>query len=251
MLYRSVRQIEQLADTVLDVYLLPQTPWQEATRFQQRLVYELGAAPRRRAALVLCEHPPIITVGRQGSRRHIRLEEEELRARRLDVRWTNRGGGCWLHAPGQLVAYSIVPLAPPEFGLAAYRAALYRTLVDVLEDFRVAADWDTEHSGVCVRGREIASVGVAVKDWVTYHGCRLNVCVALDRLRKVQANPRVRREETCLFRELRSPVRVDAVRESFVRHFTEVFGFRAFHLLNPPPLSTQPARSAHVAPGRH
>ena len=62
-------------------------------------------------SLVLCEHPPTISVGRSGSRAHILLDDEELRGRGVAVRWVNRGGGCVLHLPGQLVGYLALPLA--------------------------------------------------------------------------------------------------------------------------------------------
>lgn len=241
------QKIECLQDSVLDIYLLPQTPWSQAMALQQRLVYELGAAPRRRAALILCEHSPIITVGRQGSRQHIRFDEDELRSLRLDVQWTNRGGGCWLHWPGQLAAYCIVPLTPPEFGLDAYRSGLYQTLLNVLDEFKISAARDTAATGVRVGNREIASVGIAVKDWVAYFGCRLNVCVPLEKFAGVQSTPRSPRKMTCMFRELRAPVRFDGVRESFMRHFAEVFGFGDYYLLDSPPMKESLRRLANVS----
>ena len=69
------------------------------------------AGDRDSACLILCEHPPLITVGRQGSRGHIRFDTEELFVRGWPVRWVNRGGGCLLHLPGQLAIYPILPLA--------------------------------------------------------------------------------------------------------------------------------------------
>lgn len=239
--------IDELRDSVLDIYLLPQTSWEQTMVLQQRLVYELGAAPRRRAALILCEHAPVITVGRQGSRQHIRFDEEELRSNRLEVHWTNRGGGCWLHWPGQLAAYCIVPLSPPDFGLDAYRDAIYKTLLNVLEEFKIPAERDRLATGVCVGAREIASVGIAVKDWVAYFGCRLNVCVPLEKFAGVQGTPQSNRKMTCMFRELRSPVRLDAVRESFMRHFNEVLGFGSYYLLDSPPMHETRRRLANLS----
>lgn len=249
MLRTKSPQFECLRDSVLDVYLLPETPWEDTVQLQQRLVYELSAAPRRRAALVLCEHPPVITVGRQGSRQHIRLDDDELKSRRLTVHWTNRGGGCWLQVPGQLAAYCITPLDPRGLGLAMYREALYATLLNVLDEFKIHAERHPRFSGAWVGGREIGSVGVAVKNWIAYHGCRLNVCVPLDVFDKVQSHPGSNRAMTCMFRELRAPVRLDAARESFVRHFSSVFGFRDCYLLNAPPFTRGLKRSANVAFG--
>src|SRR5262249_32813732 len=97
------------ADTTLQVYLLGTVEFDAALAPQRRLVSE-GAGDRSRGALVLGEHPPLITVGRRGSRAHIHAEPGELRARQWGVRWVNRGGGCLLHLPGQLAVYPVLSL---------------------------------------------------------------------------------------------------------------------------------------------
>ena len=71
--------------------------WADCQRLQRRLVYEAGSGDDGRIVTLLCEHPPLISVGRRGSRGHIRCTNEQLRHQRLEVRWVNRGGGCVLH----------------------------------------------------------------------------------------------------------------------------------------------------------
>src|SRR4051812_42411581 len=83
-------QSEQVEESILQVYLLGIVDFETFLPFQRRLQYEI-TSNRQHAALVLCEHPPIITVGRQGSRGHIRLDAEYLRQRRWQVRWVQRG----------------------------------------------------------------------------------------------------------------------------------------------------------------
>src|SRR5262245_11387297 len=83
-------------DVALQAYLLGTVEFEAALALQRRLVYQVSGEPGS-AAVVMCEHPPLITVGRQGSWSHIHLEPEELRARHWRVRWVNRGGGCLLH----------------------------------------------------------------------------------------------------------------------------------------------------------
>src|SRR5712691_2702948 len=78
-------------DAALQVYLLGLVEFESALVLQRRLAYQV-AGDRDGAVLFLCEHPPLITVGRQGSRAHILCEPEELRARQWRVRWVNRGG---------------------------------------------------------------------------------------------------------------------------------------------------------------
>ena len=249
MLSQVVAKLDCFSASALEVHLLPRTSWDETFALQQRLVYEVSEPPRRRAALILCEHPPIITVGRQGSRSHIRFEQEELASNQLDLRWTNRGGGCWLQIPGQLAVYPVLPLDPQRLGLERYRAALYQTLIDVLEEFGIRGERDTSSAGVTVGDREIASVGIAVKQWVAYHGCLLNVGAAPEWFEQIQCNPLAReRRMTSMFRERRLPIRTTTVREAFVRHFVRRLGFRDYHLLQAPSIHPQPRR-ANVATG--
>src|SRR3954470_22692141 len=92
----------------LEVYMLGVVDFDEVQRLQRRLVYDLGE--RGGAALVLCEHPPTISVGRSGSRLHIGPDDDALRSLGVKVHWVNRGGGCVLHLPGQLSAYVAVSL---------------------------------------------------------------------------------------------------------------------------------------------
>src|SRR5689334_20082877 len=92
----------------LRAHLLGCVDFDAALRMQRALVFHAteGAEP----TLVLCEHPPLITVGRHGSPADIRLSTEDLLARRWAVRWVPRGGGCFLHLPGQLALYSVLSL---------------------------------------------------------------------------------------------------------------------------------------------
>src|SRR5208337_28176 len=96
-------------ETTLQVYLLGCVPFEPLLRLQRRLHFEI-TGDRRQAALIVCEHPPTITVGRHGSRCHIHLEPEELQLRGWPIRWVSRGGGCILHVPGQLALYPVLPL---------------------------------------------------------------------------------------------------------------------------------------------
>src|SRR5262245_13806110 len=87
------------ARALLRVYLLGSLEFDSALQLQRSLAYQLSEQDHD-AALILCEHPPLITVGRHGSPAHIQLSLEELAARRWSVRWVHRGGGTFLHLPG-------------------------------------------------------------------------------------------------------------------------------------------------------
>src|SRR5262245_57393494 len=111
----------------LEVYMLGLVDFAEVQRLQRRIVYDLGE--QEGAVLILCEHPPTISVGRSGSRAHIGPDNVTLKALGIKVHYVNRGGGCVLHLPGQLAAYLALPL--PAFGLTLrdYLDRLHATIL--------------------------------------------------------------------------------------------------------------------------
>jgi lipoyl(octanoyl) transferase len=209
------------AGPTLHCYLLGREPFEAVLALQRRLVYEVGGE-RDRGVLILCEHPPEITVGRQGSRDHVRCDDEELAALGWPLRWVNRGGGCLLHAPGQLAVYPVFALDALGLDLQAYLDRLRGLLADVVGDLGLPAA--PAPAGVRVNGRLVAAVGVAVRGWVSYYGAALNVRPDLEPFRRVRCGA----DEppmTSLERERHGPVRPAHVRERLLEHFAACFGF--------------------------
>jgi len=229
----------------LHVYLLGLVEFEAALRMQRQLVYHASDTDGQ-AALLLCEHPPLITVGRQGSHAHILYDPQELEARRWPVRWVNRGGGCLLHLPGQLAIYSILPLKTLRLGLREYLDRLHRTVVAVLDDFSVRAETRAGRAGVWVGNRPVAGVGIAVRDWVTWYGAVLNVNPDLVPFRQVRSGDEG--PMTSLARERHGPVRMALVRQSLVEHFLRVFDLgRTSIFFSHPTLGKQSHQRVQVA----
>jgi lipoate-protein ligase B len=116
--------------------------------------------------LILVEHDHVITLGRKTS-------PENLRAQSIPVYQVERGGDATYHGPGQLVGYPIFEL--PDHDVRKFVVKIESTLTRTVESFGLAAETHEGHRGVWVHGRKIASIGVAVENWVTYHGFALNV----------------------------------------------------------------------------
>src|ERR1700687_3840854 len=125
-----------LSASYLQAYLLGSVGFESAHAFQRRLLYQV-AGDRDHGAILLCEHAPLITVGRHGSSAHTLYEPGELRARRWHVRWVNRGGGCVLHLPGQLAIYPILALDQAGLRIQEYLARLRHAIAALLDDFEV------------------------------------------------------------------------------------------------------------------
>jgi lipoyl(octanoyl) transferase len=212
------------ADPTLQVYLLGSVEFGDALDLQRLLAYQV-AGDRDQAALILCEHPPLITIGRQGSQTHVQLEPEELLIRGWHVRWVNRGGGTLLHLPGQMALYPILPLDRLGLGIDQYLARLETVLSAVLDDFTVRSDSPNGTCGVRVGGRLLADCGVAVRDWVTYYGAVVNVNPDLELFRKVRCGVPAEAPMTSIERERRGPLRPALVRERLLDHFAAHFRF--------------------------
>jgi lipoyl(octanoyl) transferase len=232
---------------VLQVYLLGTVDFEEMLRVQRRLVFDV-AGDRDRAVLILCEHAPGISVGREGSREHIRCGPTELAARRWPVRWVNRGGGCVLHLPGQLAIYPIIALDRLGLGLQAYLDHLHAVIADVLREFDVAATPAPGRTGVWVGGRRIAHVGVAVNDWVAYFGASLNINPDMELLKRVADGRNGELLMTSMERERRAPVRPATVRQRLVEAFRSEFQFERVILFPSLPDLTRQARIDAVTP---
>lgn len=143
--------------------------WQRALardRIEGRLTHDL---------LLLVEHPPVVTFGRNAQAGHL------LRREGIAVFEVERGGDVTFHGPGQLVGYPIVDLRAHRQDLHWYLRALEQTLIDALATLGVPAERKPGSTGVWTRGgvRKLASIGVHVKQWVTWHGFALNVTTDL------------------------------------------------------------------------
>lgn len=236
------------AGSHLDVYLLGTVEFDVALGLQRRLAYQV-AGERNSGALILCEHPPLITVGRQGSWAHIRFDPAELALRGWPIRWVNRGGGCMLHLPGQLAVYPILPLDRFGLGLREYLCGLKAMVTALLDDFSIRAMPNERLSSVAVGERPIACLGVAVRDWVSYFGLVMNVNPSLDLYRLVRTERDAREPMTSLERERRGPARQALVRERLVEHFQARYPFERVALFSDHP-SLQAKAHSHVVPAR-
>ena len=142
----------------MQAHLMGPVDYDDAERLQQRLVYEAGGRTDGRIHVLICEHRPIITVGRSGSHAHVRLAADELTSRQLEVRWVNRGGGCLIHGPGQIAVYPIVPLADRGWTVGEYLDRLQRGMLGTLAELGVAGEIKPGRHGVWGRGGLVAGI---------------------------------------------------------------------------------------------
>ncbi len=144
----------------------------EALVRQKNLAEEriAGFSPDR---LILVEHPPVVTIGRSGGQKDLRVSEQALRGKGIALQEVDRGGMATFHGPGQLVAYPVLKLRKRDLHL--YIRGLLETIASVLQAYGLEPEFMDGRAGVWLRGAKVASIGIAVRKWVTYHGIALNV----------------------------------------------------------------------------
>ncbi len=130
-------------------------------------------------AVFLCEHPPVLTMGRAADDRHIFLTEAQLLRKGIKVYRIDRGGEVTLHAPGQLVVYVILDLSRRGRDLRRYLRDLESVIMDFLVCFGVTGKRLEDKTGVFVSDAKIASIGIGVRRWISFHGLAVNITTDL------------------------------------------------------------------------
>lgn len=147
----------------------------EAALALQMEARDAVAEERAEPILFLVEHPAVLTVGRRGSDDDILWTDEQLASEGVAVSQTPRGGQVTLHAPGQLVAYPIVPIGRQ---IRVHLHNLGDTSTTLLTELGVeGAEFRMDHPGVWVGETKLGSIGVHISRGVTVQGLSLNLSV--------------------------------------------------------------------------
>jgi lipoyl(octanoyl) transferase len=146
----------------------------------QRQLRDERVAGRGEDTLVLVEHPPVATLGRRG-------EPGDVFDPALPVFAIERGGRATYHGPGQLVIYPVVHLGEGNRDVRAWVQCLEGLVIRMLAAFGIAAHVRPEHPGVwtVATGRKVASIGIAIQHWVSFHGIAVNVDVDLREFERI------------------------------------------------------------------
>jgi lipoyl(octanoyl) transferase len=217
----------------LEVFLLGVVDFDAALFLQERLMMDVAEGDDGHGMLLVCEHPPLITIGREGSQAHLHCDADELTARQIAVRWLNRGGGAQVHVPGQLALYPILRLARRGFGLAEFRERLEQAILDTCRELRVRAWRRPATAGIFCRSGKVANLGISVRQGVSSHGLFVNVNPRMDALQLVRTGEG---RDGSLAAERGVPVSMSTVRESLIRRLAARLDFDRYHLYTGHPL---------------
>ena len=158
---------------------LGQRAYGEVLELQRALCRQRIAGEIAEDILLLVEHDPVVTLGRATRAGSLPLPRSELERRGVDVFEVERGGDVTFHGPGQLVGYPVVDLRKHREDLHWYLRRLEEGLITGLGRLGITAQANPGLTGVWTGGRKIASIGIHVKQWVTFHGFALNVSTDL------------------------------------------------------------------------
>jgi len=156
------------------VYKLGKVPYRKALDIQLKLL-EMRRNGVIGDTLLLLEHPPTFTIGRRGNLGNLLAAKSYIEKAGIHFEVISRGGDITYHGPGQLVGYPIMDLNNMGRDIHKYLRNLEETIILSLEDFGIRARRIEGVTGVWAKWHKIASIGVGVRRWVTYHGFALNV----------------------------------------------------------------------------
>jgi len=125
--------------------------------------------------LILLEHPPTITIGRGGDLKNLLVSLNYLKDRGIYFEQISRGGDITYHGPGQIVAYPIMNLNNLGRDIHKYLRSLEHLIIDMLKNYGIKATGLKDITGVWANEKKIASIGIGVKRWITYHGFAINI----------------------------------------------------------------------------
>ncbi len=227
---------DELFSAAVETHLLGRIDFGQCLALQGRLMQQTAARADGHISLLLCEHPEIVTIGRGGSPAEVDFESGLVKSGRLEVRWVKRGGGCVVHAPGQLAVYPIVYLPWHGFSVGEYLDRLQTGVLKTLESLGIRGRLRSGRHGIWGRTGQLAAFGIAVRDGLTCHGAFINVAPSMGLFRLVETDPQERTPMSCLVAERRQPIRMTSVRSELVPQLTDAFGRTRYHLYTGHPM---------------
>ncbi len=201
-------------------------PYREAYGLQNSLV-KLRLRNMVPDCLILLEHPPVLTLGRNRGDENILVSKEILRKEEIEVVLTDRGGSVTYHGPGQLVGYPILSLREYSRNVSEYLRKIEEVIILTLKEFEVQAKRRSDYPGIWVGEKKIASIGVAIRQFrITYHGFAFNVNPDMSRFRLINPCGIKNLELTSLANLLGYPPEMAEVKQKIARSFAHTFGMK-------------------------
>jgi len=204
--------------------------WRGRERYAKTWDHQLALHSARREGtaldtLVLVEHEPVITLGRQGDEANLLLNDEMLEKHGVDFHRVERGGDITFHGPGQLVGYPVLSLRQLGITVRDLMRNLEEALIRTVAEYGIEAGRIEGLTGVWHGDQKLAALGVAVKGGVSFHGFALNVDTDLSYFQMIVPCGITGKEVASISTVLGRKITLDDIRPKVEHHIREVFGY--------------------------
>lgn len=190
----------------------------------QKRLHQMRVEAKIPDTLILVEHQPVITFGKSGKPANLLVPNDILQRKGIKTYFIERGGDVTFHGPGQIVGYPIFYIKETLAGIRGMINKLESTLILTLNDFAIQALTRPKLVGVWIGEEKIASIGIAVKKWVTFHGFALNVNTDLAYFDLIRPCGLDKVRMTSMAKILGKELNLNQVKERIKLNFEKVFG---------------------------
>lgn len=216
--------------TTAEVRLLGTVDLPSILALQKLMVHEVRCQSRTNAAILICEHPPTVTVGEGASLLELPQSPRELESRLITVHRVRRDGHAILHQPGQIAAYVVASLPECNMDETKFRKCLQQAVIETCREVQVVASTSTDDpSAVFGRHGVLTELGIHVDDGVTSFGIFLNVSCRLDEARGIGRGLLGQRVSSLNAERVR-PTQMPQVRSALIQHVCTHLGYPDYHL---------------------
>ena len=201
----------------LNILDLGLTEYQRALEIQKTLVKERldNSTPD---TLLLVEHPHVVTLGKQTS-------PNDVLNNSIPIVKIDRGGSATYHGPGQLIGYIIMDLRSKGISVPILISKIHEIIILTLDELDIKAKRKKNDTGVWINQKKIASIGLSVRNWITYHGFSLNVDTDLERFNTIRPCGYDSQVMTSVNSITRKEYSKEVIQTKIIRNFSNVFGY--------------------------
>lgn len=189
----------------------------------QKTIHRMRVEDKIPDTLILVEHPAVLTIGKSGNFGNLLVSTERLQEKGIKIYQIERGGDITYHGPGQIVGYPIFYLKSALAGIKAMIEKLELMLILTLKDLAINGSIKPKQIGVWVEEEKIASIGLAVKHWVTFHGFALNVTTDLTYFDLIRPCGLANAKMTSVGKILKKKIKLTEVKERIKINLEKVF----------------------------
>ncbi len=198
-------------------------PFREAWAKQEEYVRDIQKG-NRQSTLIFCEHPAVLTIGREGGEHNVSVSHDVLSAMNIETIPINRGGDITAHNPGQLIGYPLFHLSQFKEDLHWFLRGIEEIIIQVLAEYGIESGRVEGKTGVWIEGeRKICAIGLHCSRWITSHGFALNVNNDLSIFNMIIPCGIPDKSVTCMSNELGKTIDMDELKEKCRKGFISMF----------------------------